>query len=275
MSFNIIDVVALVVIGLAVYAEAGRGAIQALGDAARVVFGIGAGLLGWHLAFTLVGGTMAGLVGLLALGTGAVLLVNIVARRLFPDPHPGRGPLDRTIGGAVGLGLGLLVNLIIIPALAIGPAITPLVERSVVGHRFLDAVPGVYDAADLLDIRFPSIGSERNRFQSESPANGGAFVGRVNFRRYDRTTCIECGGRVRFDGYRRVKGTVIAPHFTCSSCGRVSCGCGSFEAFHALYRRCPYELSVRGTPLDCGVWPSGRPVSPEVECPVCGRGGER
>lgn len=46
MSLNIIDVVALVVIGLAVYAEAGRGAIQALGDAARVVFGIGAGLLG-------------------------------------------------------------------------------------------------------------------------------------------------------------------------------------------------------------------------------------
>ncbi len=95
----------------------------------------------------------------------------------------------------------------------------------------------------------------------------GLQLRRFNYRELDGAVCIDCGGRVKYDGLQK-KGIISYPHFTCAKCGRVSDGCQTFQGYHLIYNRCPYT-EKDGT--DCKVWANPRKAVPEKPCPVCGR----
>jgi len=76
---------------------------------------------------------------------------------------------------------------------------------------------------------------------------------------------------MRFLGYKRVRGSRIAPKFRCARCGRTTDGCQSFQGMHAIYNECPVEIARRDIKLNCGVWTNRDWVYPLGPCPVDGR----
>ena len=83
----------------------------------------------------------------------------------------------------------------------------------------------------------------------------GVQVRKVKYEDLDGSTCIACGGRVRYQGKEK-QGVFHFPRFQCTSCGRVSDGCLTFEGYHLFYRRCVWEVN-RGDRDQLRVWPAG------------------
>jgi uncharacterized membrane protein required for colicin V production len=98
----------------------------------------------------------------------------------------------------------------------------------------------------------------------------GVQVRKVKYEDLDGSTCIACGGRVRYQGKEK-QGAFHFPRFQCTSCGRVSDGCLTFEGYHLFYRRCVWESKTVVTGINCEVWPGPAPVYPVLPCPVCGK----
>ena len=98
----------------------------------------------------------------------------------------------------------------------------------------------------------------------------GVQIRRVRNEDLDGSTCIACGGRVRYQGKEK-QGAFHFPRFQCTSCGRVSDGCLTFEGYHLFYRRCVYDRNTALTGINCQVWPEPVPVYPMLPCPVCGK----
>jgi hypothetical protein len=268
----VFDLLVIGIVGLATYVEATRGAVLALADLIRIFLTAVLAIVGYTLTFAVFKSFFAGLVGLLGLGMITLMVTTMLFKRMAIDPHHGQGPFGRILGGLMGLALGAGLTLAIVPAVAQADMLVPRMERTYLASRVLDAIPVLHDAADQLGVRIPRIRDRTRKFRNETLDNADVFASRINFRKLDGATCIECGSPVEFEGYRRLKGTTVAPLFVCPECGRTSDGCQTFEAFHRMYRRCPYEMPMRGVPLDCGIWPNDRPILPETECPICGRG---
>jgi len=268
----VFDLLVIGIVGLATYVEATRGAVLALADVVRIILTGVLAIVGYSLAFAVFKSFLAGMVGFLGLGLVTLMVTTMLYKRMAIDPHHGQRPLGRVLGGLMGVSLGVGLSLAIVPAVAQVSTFIPRIDRSYLASRVLDALPAVHDAADRLNIRIPRVRDRSRKFRHESLDNADVFTSRINFRKLDGATCVECGAKVEFRGYKRLKGTIVVPLFVCPECGRTSDGCQTFEGFHRMYRRCPYEMVVRGIPLDCGVWPNDQSIVPETECPVCGRG---
>ncbi|MCM8822017.1 MAG: CvpA family protein [Candidatus Omnitrophica bacterium] len=91
---------------------------------------------------------------------------------------------------------------------------------------------------------------------------------KMNFTKFEGYTCINCGGKVKFDGYSAKYGAGIVPKFVCEKCGRVSDGCQTYEGYHKLYNACPVELARQDVKFDCGTWSNRSWVTPTGPCPV-------
>jgi len=91
---------------------------------------------------------------------------------------------------------------------------------------------------------------------------------RYNFAKLDGATCIKCRGPVEFKGFLLRSGGAMMPLIVCTTCGRKSDGCQTFEGFHALYQACPVDYAVKGQRFDCGNWTNFEWVSPDGECPI-------
>ncbi|MEO0085990.1 MAG: hypothetical protein ABIK37_05105 [candidate division WOR-3 bacterium] len=267
---NLVDLAIVVVAGLAVYAEVRRGLALALIDVGRLVLA----LVGGALTYALVVGLSHDYVaGLIAFSVGAMAVVAALAalvRALKLNPGWGRTVLARIGAGAIGLGLGLAIDFAFLPVLGRVPGIEAAVAQSPSAQPFLNAVPALHYAADVLNLDLPQLSSRPALFDEEGSGTITELGPRVNFLRLDGATCIECRSAVRFEGYFRTAGTRVSPRFRCPECGRVSDGCQTFEGFHVMYGVCPADVVRPGMGLDCGVWPNDRPVLPLGECPVCG-----
>jgi len=266
---NLVDLLIVVLVGLAVYAEVRRGLFLALVDVGRLVLALVGGMFAYMLIVNLAQDYLAGLI---AFATGAMLIVAGLAalvRALKLNPDWGRTALARVGAGAVGLGLGLAINLAILPVLGRSAAATA-VAQSVLARPFLDATPQVHHLADALALDLPQLSRRPAFFEEEGYAPSARLGPRVNFLRLDGAMCIECRTPVKFEGYFRTAGTAVSPRFRCPECGRVSDGCQTFEGFHTMYDVCPTTVVTAGSGIDCGVWPNDRPVQPVGECPVCG-----
>lgn len=267
---NFVDLLIVVVAGLAAYAEVRRGLALALIDVGRLLLALVGGALAYMLV---VGLTHDYLGGLIAFAVGAMAVVAALAalvRALKLDPAWGRTVLARIGAGAIGLGLGLAIDLAFLPVLGRASGVGSAVAESVLAQPFLDAVPKLHYAADVLNLDLPQLSSRPALFDEEGSGPITGLGPRVNFLRLDGATCIECRSPVKFEGYFRTAGSRVSPRFRCPQCGRVSDGCQTFEGFHAMYGVCPSDVVRPGLGLDCGVWPNDRPVLPLGECPVCG-----
>ncbi|MCM8764718.1 MAG: hypothetical protein NC830_05115, partial [Candidatus Omnitrophica bacterium] len=88
------------------------------------------------------------------------------------------------------------------------------------------------------------------------------------FTKFEGYTCINCGGKVKFEGYFSKYGAGIVPKFVCEKCGRVSDGCQTYEGYHKLYNACPVELARQGVKFDCGSWLNRTWITPTGPCPI-------
>jgi uncharacterized membrane protein required for colicin V production len=83
-------------------------------------------------------------------------------------------------------------------------------------------------------------------------------------------TCVNCGAKVEYRGMVK-QGLLSYPQFVCTKCHRVSDGCLTFEGYHMLKGKCPYEEYQRQGKIDCKVWPNIESSVVRGKCPVCGR----
>jgi hypothetical protein len=98
----------------------------------------------------------------------------------------------------------------------------------------------------------------------------GVSLHSVDYRRLDGATCVNCGAKVRYRGLVK-QGLLSYPQFYCPHCHCVSDGCLTFEGYHMLKEKCPYEVYGREGGYDCRTWPNPKPVTLRGRCPVCGR----
>ena len=102
----------------------------------------------------------------------------------------------------------------------------------------------------------------------------GLQLRKVKYEDLDGSTCIACGGEVRYLGPAK-QGLFYFPLFECTLCGRKSDGCQTFEGFHLFYGRCPWDARTFPQGTKCEIWHAEPPVYPGTICPVCGRSNVR
>ncbi len=266
---HLVDLLILFVVGAAIYTGIRRGLFFVLFDILRLLVGIILGFAAYSSFHSLFRSYLAGFVALVSASLSVVVLVPMVLRLLRANPAWGKTATARLAASLGGLGIGFLAVAAFVPALDRPYAARTAVARSYLAQPFLDAEPALYYVADAINLDFPALGARPIGFEDEGRPGKAVMANRVNFSRLNGSTCIECGARVRFDGYLR-RGATVSPRFTCPRCGRRSDGCQSFEGFHRMYRSCPVDMARTG-PIDCGVWNNRRPVYPRGVCPVCGR----
>ena len=93
---------------------------------------------------------------------------------------------------------------------------------------------------------------------------------KVRYEDLDGSTCLACGGEVRYLGTAK-QGLFYFPLFECTLCGRKSDGCQTFEGFHLFYGRCPWDARTFPQGTKCEIWQAEPPVYPGTICPVCGQ----
>ncbi len=264
-----VDVLVIVVLVLAIYAEAGRGLFLALSDVVRVAAALILGLAAYTLVQFIARSYPASLVtfGLVALI--AILSVPAAIRAATLDPVWAKTVPARIGASLVGAGLGVAICAAFVPVLSRTPEVGLVIARSQLGSRFLSAAPWFHYAADRFDLDLPMLNLSPERFEEEGTPARPRLVRRINYSRLDGSTCIACGGRVHFVGYEQRFSFSVSPRFVCAECERTSDGCQTFEGFHLMYDRCPVRVAAKLGPIDCGVWPSGVGVIPRGPCPVC------
>jgi membrane protein required for colicin V production len=183
--------------------------------------------------------------------------------------------LDQFCGSFIGLALGIALVGALLITLSAFPLVTSFheqVEQSFLAQPIIENVLLFYDEiSGLLNLQLPKItvytediGAFFNSVNTET-----SFY-KIDFRALDQATCFVCGGAVEFLGFLDNGKGAISPKFICTSCGRTSDGCQTYEGYHALYDQCPVELGNQGYRFDCGIWTNNsfhRPLGP---CPVCG-----
>jgi hypothetical protein len=265
------DALVILFAGLGIFAEVRRGLFLALSDIVRIIGGILAGFAAYSLVHRLFHSYTAGFVGFGIAALAVVMLVPAILRWLRTNPAWGTTSSGRAAAGIIGLGIGLLIAAVFVPVLGRTRAGQAGISRSVLARPFLATMPALYHAADAFNLDLPMLNAGAIRFEDEGRAGRAALVDRINYSKLNGATCIECGAPVHFDGYFRRVGVSVSPRFTCPQCGRTSDGCQTFEGFHRMYGRCPIDVAGSLGPIDCGVWPSGRPVYPKGVCPIDGK----
>ena len=201
-----------------------------------------------------------------ALVTAAGSLVSLVTRLRFIRL------LDRIGGSITGTVVGMAVAGMVLVLLTTFPLIGDFdsrVEESQLAPAMLGLMDGLYEKSTiLLPVDFPRLAfypEQLTDFSREGPA-----FKTINFKDLEGSTCINCEGKVEFEGYLSTDENSISPRFICSDCGRSSDGCQTFEGYHIMYEGCPIVLGRQGYRFDCGVWTNGNFERPRGECPVCG-----
>lgn len=267
----LIDVLIVLLIVLGICAEARRGLFFALFDVFRLAAGVVVGFAAYSAFHRLFHSYAAGFVALGIAALTTIMLVPTVLRLLKANPAWGRTFAGRLGAGFIGLGIALLTAAAFVPVIGRSERGGEAVMHSFLARPLAETSPALYYVADAFNLDFPMLNTHAASFEDEGRNGQAALVQRINYSRLNGATCIACGGPVRFDGYFRRIGASVSPRFTCTRCGRTSDGCQTFEGFHLMYGRCPADVAQELGPIDCGVWPNGRPVYPKDVCPVCGK----
>ncbi len=182
---------------------------------------------------------------------------------------------DRFLGSFV----GLIVGIVLVGALLMMLTAFPLfdnfpehIEESYMAHPIVENVYLAYDElTSFLNIELPQLTIYTEDFGAYlSSVSTGTDFHQVDFKALDTAICFVCGGEVEYLGILDNGKGSVSPKFVCTSCGRTSDGCQTYEGYHVMYEKCPVALGNQGYRFDCGIWTNNsyhRPVGP---CPVCG-----
>ncbi len=182
---------------------------------------------------------------------------------------------DRFLGSFVGLIVGIVLVGTLLVMLTAFPLIDTFPEHaedSYLAQPIMEKVYLAYDTlTDFLNLNLPQLtgytedlGAYLNAIATDTDYH------RIDFKALDNATCFVCSSEVEFLGiFDNGKGSV-SPKFVCTSCGRASDGCQTYEGHHALYGICPVDLGNQGFRFDCGIWINNSYHRPLGPCPVCG-----
>jgi len=273
---NEVDVFIILVLGLNIYYGATRGLLRGIGDLVALFAALGVGSLVYPapsavlrvmLGLPPVARDMISFIGsavAIAIGVG-YLFAHFAERRKLARAA------DRVGGGAAGAAVGaILVSLLLLLSGTITGTTRPI-DRSALAAPLLEIVPTMHLAMDRIGLPIPKLVMLPPRYELElgHMRYGPQFM-RLDFAHIEGATCIKCRGPLEFLGYKRVRGSRLAPKFVCRRCGRTSDGCQSFQGMHAIYNECPVVVARHGIKLNCGIWTNPDWVYPRGRCPVDG-----
>jgi len=195
-----------------------------------------------------------------------IILILEVLRRRVGIKHI----IDRLFGIFPGILEGLILSGLLFITMSLSFNSAMEIQQSRLGKYILRYIPPVYEKADRIKINIPKMLYIPKRYVDEfNPENKEIQFLRINFSEFEGFTCIECGGKVRFEGYFLRIGAAMVPKVVCEKCGRTSCGCQTYEGFHRLYNTCPIDIAKQQkVQLDCGRWPNYKLITPRGPCPV-------
>jgi membrane protein required for colicin V production len=280
-GFNWIDVIIAVIILFAVINGIRTGLIRSLFSIAGLIIGLMAAKAYYvQLGTLLPVGTWLPMV---AADTFSFLAIFIIAAALFHY-------LGSYISGSLlscsfkntdcflGSFAGLLIGIVLVGALLIMLTAFPLldafpeqVEESYLAQPIVENVYLAYDAmTDYLNLDLPQLTIFTEDLGAYfSAINTDADFHRIDFKTLDNATCFVCGGLVEYLGIIDNGKGSVSPKFVCTSCGRTSDGCQTYEGYHVMYEKCPVALGNQGYRFDCGIWTNNSYHRPSGSCPVC------
>lgn len=180
--------------------------------------------------------------------------------------------IDRILGVAPGAVEGAFFTGIVLVAMSVSFNSAMEVQQSRLSKYILKFLPPIYEKTDKWKVNIPKMIYLPTKYSEEfNNENKEIYFKKINFSQWDGFTCMECGSKVRFDGYFLRVGAAVVPKFTCDACGRTSDGCQTYEGFHKLYNRCPVDLAKEKVRFDCGRWSNHKLISPKDACPLDGK----
>lgn len=182
---------------------------------------------------------------------------------------------DRFLGSIVGLLVGIaLVGalLIMLTAFPLFDTFPEQIEESYMAQPIIENVYLAYDAVTRsLNLDLPQLTLYTEDLSTYfSSISTDADFHRIDFKALDNAICFVCGGEVEYLGIVDNNKGSVSPKFICTSCGRTSDGCQTYEGYHAMYEKCPVALGNQGYRFDCGIWTNNSYHRPTGPCPVCG-----
>lgn len=177
--------------------------------------------------------------------------------------------VDRLFGIFPGILEGFIFSGLLFITMSVSFESAMEIQQSRLPGYVLKYIPAIYEKTDRMGINIPKMIYIPQKYADElRPDNTEIRFCRINFSKFEGFTCMECGGKVKFEGYFLRIGATMVPKFICEKCGRVSCGCQTYEGFHKIYKECPVDISREKVRFDCGRWPNYKLISPRGPCPV-------
>lgn len=177
--------------------------------------------------------------------------------------------IDRIFGVFTGALIGLILTGMVYITVSGSYNAAKNLQESKFPRHIIKYIPKIYEKLDRKGIVLPKMFFLTDSYNDEfNPEFKKIKFVKINFTKFDNSTCIKCNGKVKFDGYFPVIGTAVIPKFTCKNCGRTSDGCQVFEVFHFLYHQCPIDLAKKGKRFDCPRFPNHEWITPQGPCPV-------
>jgi len=177
--------------------------------------------------------------------------------------------IDRLLGVVPGTVEGAILTGMLLITMSVSFNSATEVQQSRLSKYILKFLPPIYEKTDRWKINIPKMVYLPHNYTDEfNPDNKEIYFVKTNFSQWEGFTCMECGGKVRFDGYFLRIGAAMVPKFTCEGCGRTSDGCQTYEGFHKLYNSCPVDVARQKIRFDCGRWPNHKLISPRGPCSV-------
>jgi len=204
------------------------------------------------------------------LGTTVVLIFAIAVlldmlRKRVDIKHV----VDRIFGIFPGAVTGFIFSSLLFVTMSASFDSAMEIQQSKLPVYTLKFLPAIYKKTDSMGINLPKMIYLPGKYTEEfNPQNKEIRFWKINFVKFDGFTCMECEGKVKFEGYFLRIGAAMVPKLVCTTCGRMSDGCQTYEGFHKLYGSCPVDMASEKFRFDCGRWTNYRLISPKGLCPV-------
>jgi uncharacterized membrane protein required for colicin V production len=273
---NEVDLPVLLVLGVSIYYGALKGLINGAVDLFSLLAALILGALTWRIGAVFprwfgASEALAGLLGFVLVTIAAAVGAGYLGLWLLRKVEIPKN-LDRVGGGLFGGIFGLLFSALLLIFSGIMPKAYEAIPKSALGPRLIQIVPALHVDLERAGVALPKLILLPLDYRDEV---GGVRQGlqflQINFSRLEGATCLKCGNKVKFLGYKFKRGTLLSPKFQCPVCGRTTDGCQTFEGFHKIYGKCPIDLAKEGLRFDCGVWTNGDFITPKGVCPIDGK----
>ncbi|HOV21499.1 MAG TPA: CvpA family protein [bacterium] len=197
--------------------------------------------------------------------TFAIIILFELLRKRIDIKHI----VDRIFGVLTGFIIGMVLTGIIYITMSSSYDSAKNLQESKFPKYIIKYIPKVYEKTDKIGIILPKMFFISDSYEEEFNYESKKIkFEKLNFVKFENLTCIKCNSKVEFDGYIPYVGAALISKFTCTSCGRISDGCQTFEIFHFLYHQCPIDKAITRMKFDCPRFPNHEWIAPRGPCPV-------